>query len=353
MQTSSRQTARTTSSRGDPRPGGVHLTSRSGGSFPDRVFGILLRSVVGAGCLLACAREADAGAWLLPGGYLWLKTTVMHQSSSKEFVAAPGGGRGSTPSYTYRPGQRAPYRFGGRHTWTGVFTDIAWGLTDWLEVGAQVPYYRQDYSDAQDPLFLETRGQAGVGDLRVRSRIRLTGHRVVSSVAFAAKMPTAAYRNRDGLVTLTDGQWDLDAVSQVGMSLWPLAAYVNLSAGYRVRLQNKSAGRDPGDEWLYAVEFGYGFHPRIRGTIKLEGVRGKAARSLGLEIPSDVRRVTFVFPSLSLNLSKGAVLEAGVRYPVTGRNHPAGRMLVAAVSWTGSPFGVTEHPSRRQEHICR
>lgn len=299
------------------------------------------------GCLLVLPVEARAGAWVLPAGHLWVKSTVMHQVSHDEFVAVSGGGRGNTPSRTYRPGQPAPYRFGGRHTWTGVFSDIAWGLADRLEVGIQVPYYSQDYSDAQDALFLEPRGQSGLGDLRVRGKVRLSQRPAAISAELAIKIPTAAYRNRDGLVTVTDGQWDLESVAHVGWSLWPLRAYVNLSGGYRLRLENRSVGRDPGDEWLFAAECGFGIYRSLSGIVKVEGIHGKPARSLGLEVPSDVRRAVFVFPSLSVKVGRGAVVEAGIRYPVSGRNFPAGRMLVAAVSWTADLSDAPNAPFRR------
>ena len=293
------------------------------------VYAILSTSAVG---------NAYAGAWTLPRGHVWGKVTFMRQVTSEEYTAVGGGGRGGDPTRVYGPGDRASYRFNGRYSSYGVFLDLSYGLTGWLDVGAQVPYFDQNFSDSQDAFFLEDRGQRTLSDVRGTVKVRLTARPIVFSVGGAAKAPTGKFRNRDGLITVADGQWDFDLLAQAGRSFWPVPAYANVDIGYRVRLKNRAVDRDPGDEWTFTAEAGVHVHPKVMTMLKVEGIRGRSGRSLGVQIPSDIRRITYLSPAVMVGPFAGLSAEAGVRISLNGRNYPAGKMFVAGLSYAGKIF---------------
>lgn len=262
----------------------------------------------------------------------------MRQATSEEYVAVGGGGRGSDPTRVYGPGDRAPYRFNGRYSSYGVFLDLSYGLNGWLDVGAQIPYFDQNFSDSQDAFFLEDRGQKTLSDVRTTVKVRLTARPIVFSVGGAAKVPTGKFRNRDGLITVADGQWDFDLLAQAGRSFWPVPAYANVDIGYRIRLKNREVDRDPGDEWTFTAEAGVHAHPKVLTMVKMEGIRGRSGRSLGVLISSDIRRITYLSPSVMVGPFANLSAEAGIRISLNGRNYPAGKMFVAGLSYAGKIF---------------
>ena len=303
--------------------------------FYIRKFRSLLLPVLG---MVIPYGQAHGGAWSLPKGHFWTKITVMRQAADEEYTATGGGGRGDDPARFFQPGDRAPYRFDGRYSSVGVFLDLRYGLTDWIEIGAQLPYFDQNFSDTQDPFFLEDRGQRTLSDMRATMKVRLASNLVVFSLKAATKAPTGKFRNRDGLITVAEGQWDIDIIGQIGRSLWPIPAYANLDVGYRVRFKNSEVDRDPGDEWTFNAEAGVNVHPKVMTILKLEGIRGGSSTNIGLRIPSDVRRITYLSPSVMFGPFANLNLETGVRITLNGRNFPAGKMFVVGLSYAGKLF---------------
>ncbi|MEW6753508.1 MAG: transporter [Candidatus Latescibacterota bacterium] len=281
--------------------------------------------------LLAPA-AAQAGAWTLDAGQVWTKLAVQHQQTDRWFLAsaAQAGGR------LHGPGARRPYRFGGRYEASAWFLDVYGGLTGWLDLGIQVPYFWQRYADATRQG--AAAAESGLGDVRVFTKVRLLARPLVLSLQAAAKLPTGEFTNREGAVPVGQGQWDFDLAGQVGRSFWPLPLYANLDAGRRFRTRNAGIDRDPGDEWFLSAEAGWDVTRRILLMGKVEGLFGAPSVDFGaLSNRSEIRRILHATPVLSLSLRPGTRLEVGGRYALAGRNFPAGWQFVLGLSslWGG------------------
>ncbi|MBI2503491.1 MAG: hypothetical protein HYW07_09720, partial [Candidatus Latescibacteria bacterium] len=106
-------------------------------------FSRLLLWLTGWAGLLAAPSTLCAGAWTLPAGKVWGKVTYFQQQTGEWYLANPefSGGR------LYLAGTRRPYRFGGRYSSRALFAEGAYGITDRLEAGAQLPYFDQRLTD--------------------------------------------------------------------------------------------------------------------------------------------------------------------------------------------------------------
>jgi hypothetical protein len=277
-------------------------------------------------CLLALSVEsALAGAWTLPAGKTWAKVTYFQQRADEWYTAnAEFSGR------LYDAGTRRPYRFGGEYESKAVFIEGFVGITDRLDLGAQIPYFDQKFSDDTR---LEPGADAGFSDLRLLAKFRLTEKPAIVTLKTGVKLPTGEFRNEDGLIPVGEGQSDYDFILQVGRSFWPLPIYANAEVGYRVRTKNQQINRDPGDEWLYNAEVGYNPTDRLLLALKVEALRGGKGTEFGfIRSASLIKRITYISPTVSYHLAGGAALEVAVRSTINGRNFPAGHQLTAGLS---------------------
>ena len=280
-----------------------------------------------------------AGAWTLPGNHVWCKVAFLGQTTHEEYVGAAGSGRGPDLGRVYSEGNRARYRFDGRYRSRALFFDLFYGTTDRVDVGIQVPFFRQEYQDAALLTgFGEPRRATGFGDIRGFLKVKLLNRPAVGSFKVGFKAPTGEFVNEDGLIPVGEGQWDFDAVVQLGRSFWPVPTYVSSDVGYRLRRRNGEIDRDPGDEWFFMAEGGYAVRRFALIGIKIHGIRGKAATVFGARIQSDVKRITYVSPQINLGPFRGFSVETAVNVSVAGRNYPAGWMTVLGLSYTGKPF---------------
>ena len=284
------------------------------------------KHLIRLGVLLCCPAGAFAGAWTLPQGQLWTKVTFFQQEADEWYLASPEfiGGK------VQQAGARRPYRFNGNYRSKAVFMEAFYGVTDRLDLGVQLPYLSQEYAD--DTLF-ESPSESGLSDVRVFAKWRALSAPAVLTLKLGAKAPTGEFVNADGVVPVGEGQWDFDFVGQVGRSFWPLPLYANLDVGYRVRLKNKEIDRDPGDEWFFNAEVGVNLTRRLLFMTKLEGLRGEASTDFGvIRNESQIKRITYLTPALSLGLGEQAALELGLRYTLGGRNFPAGHQVTLGLS---------------------
>jgi hypothetical protein len=279
------------------------------------------------GALLACGpTTVFAGAWTLPAGELWTKVTYFHQTADEWYLASPEFGNGQIQEV----GERRPYRFNGQYKSKALFAEAFYGLTDRLDIGLQVPYFAQEYADDTR---LDTPSDSGIGDVRLSAKWRVISQPALFTLKVGAKMPTGDFRNEDGIVPVGEGQWDFDFVGQVGRSFWPLPLYANLGVGYRVRMKNKEVDRDPGDEWFYNAEVGVHLGSRLLLMAKIEGLRSDPSVDFGsIKNRSQIKRVTYFNPALSVGLGGGTALELGLRSTLNGRNFAAGHQLTAGLS---------------------
>ncbi|MBT7164046.1 MAG: hypothetical protein HN904_14790 [Victivallales bacterium] len=240
---------------------------------------------------------AHAGAWTTPAGSLWTKISWFRQSTDEWYtdndqpILLPDNTLGSRPA-----GSRQPYRFNGQYESTAFFMEGYYGLTDAVDVGLQMPWFDQSFDDDTR---IDSPAESGFSDLRIFARWQVLRRPFLLTLKGGAKIPTAEFRNEDGLIPVGEGQWDYDIVLQMGRSFWPIPAYANIDLGYRVRTENESILRDPGDEWLVTAEAGYNLLPSLLLTMKYEGLYSKAGKSFGLRNESLTKRFTYLSPSMS------------------------------------------------------
>lgn len=117
------------------------------------------------------APTAWAGAWTVPRERWYAEYFYRYFGSKKVFDA---------------------HRNSGRRPTTGNVRDIRnewkleYGLTDWLNVLASVPYISSHYLDDTTDLL-----RTGVGDIYVRTKLRLIEKPLVGSVQLSWKIPSA------------------------------------------------------------------------------------------------------------------------------------------------------------------
>ena len=279
-------------------------------------------------CLLCWPTGVFAGAWTLPQGELWTKVTLFRQEAHEWYIASPE----FTDGEIQKVGTRRSYRFNGKYQSKAIFIETFYGVTDRFDIGAQVPYFAQQFADDTR---LKSPSESGFSDLRLFAKWRALDAPALLTLKLGAKIPTAEFRNEDGIIPVGEGQWDFDFIGQVGRSFWPLPLYANLDVGYRVRLKNDEIDRDPGDEWFFNAEVGINLTRRVLLMTKVEGLRGKAATDFGsIENRSQIKRITYLSPVLSVGLNDRAALELGVRYTLNGRNFPAGHQVTLGLSST-------------------
>ena len=267
---------------------------------------------------------AAAGAWTLPSGSAWGKITWFRQHAREWYINAP-----EFTGRMHDAGSRRPYRFNGEYDSRAVFVEGFLGASDRLDLGLQVPWFDQQFDD---DTHLDPVGDSGFSDLRLLAKWRALQAPAVVTVKAAVKMPTGEFRNEDGLIPVGEGQWDFDFILQAGRSFWPLPLYANADVGYRVRTENEEILRDPGDEWMIDLEAGGKASRGIGLALKLQMLRGLTGTDFGFPSRTQVKRITYLAPALSLSLPGNSVLELAVRQSLGGRNFPAGRQFALGLS---------------------
>ncbi len=165
------------------------------------------RIVVTAVILIASPSVAWAGAWTLPRHHWYAEYFYRYFGSKHQFDNTGNSGR--------RPK-------------TAVFGDIRnefkleYGLTDWWNVQASVPYISSHYRDDNTDLL-----RTGAGDVYVRTKVRALNkplladeEPLVGSVQFSWKIPTYNPKRNP----LGDGQFDFESRLQLSQS-WVYAPY--------------------------------------------------------------------------------------------------------------------------------
>ncbi len=270
---------------------------------------------------------ANAGAWTLPQGQLWTKVSYFSQAADEWYIA---NAEFSGEEGWFQPGDRRPYRFDGEYDSQAVFFEAYFGVSDRLDLGVQVPFFDQEFADAtrDDPP-----ADSGFSDIRLFTKFNLFQKPVVFTAKAGVKLATGDFLNEDGLIPVGEGQRDYEFAAQIGRSFWPLPLYANLDAGYRIRTRNDEIERDPGDEWFFNGEVGYNLTPKLLIATKLEGMRGDPAIEFGiLKNRSQIKRITYLAPTVAYTLNTHATLELALRYTLNGRNFPAGHQIVLGAS---------------------
>ena len=282
---------------------------------------------------------ASAGAWTLGKGQVWSMVTYMSQSTDQHYDA---------------DGNAVEIPADARYQSQQVYFNVYYGLTDQIDLGLQVPYISNKFVDkdesndvATPPPALET--ESGVGDLRGFAKINLLQQAgLVGTLKLGFKLPVGDYRPVPEALSITGGQWDFDAVAQLGRSFWPVPMYANLDLGYRLRGEytDPAAGEPdvidrsytPGAELVFNAEAGYSPMDKLLVALKYEGIVG--AEYDAISNPGTPERisqsVSYLVPTVLVGVHPNVSLEASARMTVSGSRYFAGSTYGVGLSFTGN-----------------
>ena len=129
-----------------------------------------------------------AGAWTLPRGHAYAEYYYQYFGAKKNF---------NSEGHSSRKPKHAIFR-DIRNEWK-----LEYGLTDWFNLLGSLPYQSSHYRD--DNVDLLT---TGIGDIHLRTKLRMTEEPLVSSVQFSWKIP-GGYDVKES-PALGDGQFDFE-----------------------------------------------------------------------------------------------------------------------------------------------
>ena len=285
-----------------------------------RGWGALAAGLLGSLLLPA----SGAAQWPVGQGDYWAKLSFFHHRTTEEFRSN---------------GEKRPYLADDAVSRSNaVFFDALVGLTDRLDVWAQVPYFDLSFDDAAND-----RDSRGVGDVRLSARynlLQLRGGTIPVSARFTVKAPVADLTVDAEVIPLGEGQWDYEAWLESGVSLWPLPLYSVVWLGYRWRTLNETTTRDPGNEFTFLAELGgTSLVGGLGAKVVVDGIFGEPGVIQGIQLgPGDRREILYVAPTLLYGFTPETMLEVGVRIPLKGRNFPAGAPIQIGVFHQGSLF---------------
>ena len=288
-------------------------------------------------CLAALQpRAADAGAWTLGKGNLWSKVTFLSQTTDEHY-----DGEGSAVAMP----------LDARYQTRQVFFDLFYGVRDGIDLGLQVPLVSNKFVDkdegndvATPPPALET--ESGLSDLRGYAKFKLLDQsQLVGTLKLGFKTPIGEYRPVPEALSVTDGQWDFEVVGQIGRSFWPTPVYANVDLGYRMRGEYKDTdgvepdrSYTPGPELVFNAEAGYSPMDRLLVALKFEGLSGAEYDALSNpgEPETLSQSVTYLAPTVLVDLNPDLSVEASARMTASGNRYFVGPTWTVGLSYTGT-----------------
>ena len=143
------------------------------------------------------------------------------------------------------------------------------------------------------------------------------------------KAPVGSFERDAEIISLGEGQLDLEAILELGYSNPKGNIYTAFWLGYRWRFENQESLILPGNEFFSLLKIGTKFNKfSLDGT--LEFLDGSAPRSQGLRIPSGKKRIFQFSPRVGYSF-KFAVVNLGFRMPLRGRNFASGPSVSASL----------------------
>lgn len=282
------------------------------------------------------AAQAPAGAWTQPRGRLWVKSALIYSFTDRQFAARaailPGGRE-------VQAGDSRPFDEEGAARARLIWSEVEFGISDRLSVGAALPYQDLRYEDR-----LALTESWGVGDIRLAARYALLheGARRLS-VRGAWKLPYGEAATRPDDLPLGEGQSDFDLGLQFGRSLGWRSGWTGIEGGYRWRLRNEEIGRDPGDEWFWRVEAAAGLDRAGAFALRVswDGLRGDATQWDDFVGDGDRRRLQQI--GVGLLMRWGVyTLEPSWVLRAAGEAYPAGQ------EWS---FGISRAFDLRRQRL--
>lgn len=212
----------------------------------------------------------------------------------------------------------------GEITTSSVFVSAAFGITEGLEVWAQVPVHNLESATTAGGSTSRGFGDPRIA-LRIGSDLFGLGQWPVL-VRAGVKFSGRSFPIDATILPLTEGQTDFELGLETGYYLsgsFPLQLIA--TAGYRWRSLKSSTGWKPGNERFTYLGIGV---PRDgwRWGLAFEGLWGEAPVDNGLALPGAKRKLIQLDPSVAFQLG-GNEVEFSLRLPVAGRNLANGNSL--------------------------
>ena len=170
----------------------------------------------------------------------------------------------------------------------------------------------------------------GPGDVRLYVRfdpLLLWGIGLPVALRGGVKIPVGDFDVGSSVIPLGDGQRDWELMLEAGHSFYPAPLYVAGWAGYRWREPREDGLVDFGDERFFYIAAG-GTADIVGFKVSIEGWYGGTPVFNGVLAEGAERDMLRLSPSLLFGMGPGQ-LEVGGRFPLSGRNLPAGADLVA------------------------
>lgn len=267
-------------------------------------FGLLLLCGV-----LSVDTESASGQWVERPGRGWVSVSLFHHDTKEQFDTG---------------GEVQPFFAQGHAVATSAYLTAAVGLFRGLDAWIQAPFQRLEYTDAAGK-----RLRDGIGDTRLFLRLRpldYLGLDLPLAIRGGVKVPVGDFKVDAEVIPLGDGQRDWELMLEAGHSFFPRPFYVMGWAGYRWREIDEETRRDYGDERFFYSAAG-GQVGSVGYKVALEGWYGDTPILEGIPVESARREMLQTIPTLLLPIWRGQV-EIGGRFPISGRNLPAGPALV-------------------------
>jgi len=260
------------------------------------------------------------GVSSLQPGSGWIQATLFRLDTREQF------GTG---------GSRERYFSQGHLVTTSLLVTGAVGVRRGAELWAQLSGHALDFREVTG-----SRSRTGLGDVRLW--VRLGPEIFVDDPSTlpvwvglrgGVKLPGSEFPVDALIIPLTEGQRDDELALEAGRAFHGGAVLVQGWMGRRWRSENTTSRIAPGNEWFAYLSSTVATGP-LRWKLVMQTLRGAPYRSFGAPLPTSRRRMFELFPSVAHALGTGQV-EVGARFPVAGRNLPAGRALSLSylLSW--------------------
>ncbi|MBL4754207.1 MAG: transporter [Flavobacteriales bacterium] len=289
--------------------------------------GLFLFVVCALGCL-----NVSAGAWTLHNDTLVVKLSFFTQQTSYRYASS----RIFCGDAECLNGQHTTYLFSGRLESYAGFLNLNYGITDKLEVLAQIPYYNISFIDEVDPNRARTKA---VGDLVFGARYNFFMKPFVYTLKINSKAPTGFFNKDAEVVPVGDGQWDIQVVNQFGKSLYPIKGYVNVDLGYKVRFapNPETSNLDPGDEIHLNAEVGYNVYAGLWAKMGVAGFWGQeftaSFANSELQLSDSERRILYLTPGIYWEINPNWAFDLTIKYTLSGKNYPAGFVYGTGIAY--------------------